>query len=283
MATDFQLSRPAHQFRLGLTDPVPPPKSLSERYRPATLSAMVGQGPAVFRLEAFLEAPYSTAFLFEGPTGVGKTTAALAIAAELGAVEFGGLETIKSGMQDADAVEQVLANLRFTPMLGSGWKVVIVDEADYMSVKAGQVWLSALEDLPARSVIVFTTNRSNRFQDRFLDRCERITFEGDAEMHRRDAVALIAEVWSNEIGRIDPPALADLPGVVDDSGQLSYRRIIRALEPLLAAARHTPRPVAASVASPVSPDLAQKRRNAALKAAATRRARLSLTTTTTGA
>lgn len=103
----FALARPAHQFRLTLADPPLPPKSLTDRYRPRTLGTMVGQGLAVFRLQAFLEAPYSGAFIFEGPTGVGKTTAALALAAELGAVEFGGLEIVKSGTQDAEAVDTV--------------------------------------------------------------------------------------------------------------------------------------------------------------------------------
>lgn len=240
----FTLSRPAHQFRLSLADAPPPPKSLTDRYRPGTLAEMVGQGPTVFRLEAFLEAPYSTAFLFEGPSGVGKTTAALAIAAELGAVEFGGLDTIKSGQQDAEAVEKALDNLRFTPMLGSGWKVVIVDEADYMSVKASQVWLSALEDLPPRSVIIFTTNRADKFQDRFLDRCERFAFSADAAAHGLDVQALVNDVWAKELGRTDAPDAGSLAGIVDDNGLISYRRVIRALEPWIAEARRNPEPVA---------------------------------------
>ena len=84
------------------------------------------------------------------------------LTAPLGAVEFGGLEVVKSGTQDAETVERVLKGLRYTPMCGSGWKVVVCDEADLMSPKAGQLWLSALEDLPPKSVIVFTTNQDRK-------------------------------------------------------------------------------------------------------------------------
>lgn len=237
-------ARRALQGGLRLADPPPAAQPLAEKYRPRSLDEMVGQGCAVFRLQAFLEAPYSTAFLFEGPTGVGKTTAALCLAAELGAVEFGGLDVIKSGSQDADAVLHALNQLRFTPMLGSGWKVLVVDEADYMSPKAAQVWLSALEDLPPRSVIIFTTNNPGKFPDRFLDRCERVAFEDDAAAHAQDAQALADRVWHGETGRRDAPRAADLAGVADGAGRLSYRRVVRALEPLLAAAkagRVTPR------------------------------------------
>src|SRR5436309_3046629 len=104
----FRLAIPTPPPRLPMGDPGPEPLALTEQYRPRTLAEMVGQGAAVWQLQTFLECPHSTAFLFEGPTGNGKTTAALCLAAELGAVEFGGLELIKSGTQDAEAVECAL-------------------------------------------------------------------------------------------------------------------------------------------------------------------------------
>jgi hypothetical protein len=232
----FQLSRPAHQFKLKLADPPKPAQTLTEKYRPRDLASIVGQGEIVFRMEAFLEAPYSSAWLFHGTTGVGKTTVALAIAAELGAVEFGGLEIIRSGIADAEAVESALLGLRYTPMLGSGWKVVIVDEADSMSYKAGQLWLSSLEDLPEKSVVIFTTNSRSKFPDKFLDRCEQLGFADDAEEHKGDAQELVNRVWLAETGGLHgAPNAQYLDGNTDDAGKISYRRVVRALEPLLAA------------------------------------------------
>ena len=235
MNAEFSLKAPATQFKLKLADQPKPAMTLTEKHRPRDLASVVGQGEVTFRMEAFLEAPYSSAWFFDGPTGVGKTTVALAVAAELGAVEFGGLDQIKSGMQDAEAVEKSLNELRYTPMLGSGWKVIIVDEADYMSHKASQLWLSALEDLPAKSVVIFTTNNPAKFPDRFLDRCERITFASIAEEHKGDAQDLVNRVWMAETGSLHgSPHAQDLKNIVDQDGAISYRRVVRALEPLLA-------------------------------------------------
>lgn len=256
-AFPFRLTRPQVQFKLALSEPPKAPVSLTEKYRPRSLSQVVGQGEVLFRLQSFIEAPYSGAFLFVGPTGIGKTTIALALAAELGACEYGGLHVIKSGMQDAEAVESVLRDLRYTPMMGSGWKVVIVDEADYMSVKAAQLWLSSLEELPPRSVIVFTTNHPEKFKDRFVDRCERLDFQFRACEHAGDAQSLADSIWKSETGsRRSSPNVQYLKGVVDENGAISYRRVVRALEPLLAqfkAGRTIETPAPDVLVSPVSP------------------------------
>ena len=88
------------QRSLALGNPPKPAQQLPEKYRPAALADVVGQGEIVFALEAFLEAPHSCAFIFSGPTGVGKTTLARILGSELGAVPYGGLEEIASGMND---------------------------------------------------------------------------------------------------------------------------------------------------------------------------------------
>src|SRR5262249_7688652 len=79
--------------------------SLVDRYRPQTLAEICGQGPAMALLQAFAKAPYPAAFVFAGETGTGKTSAALALARDLGCVpdecEFGGIYTISAGDQTA--------------------------------------------------------------------------------------------------------------------------------------------------------------------------------------
>jgi len=128
--------------------------SLVERYRPRTLVALWGQGQAVRALGRFAENPHSTAFLFEGETGTGKTSAALGLARELGcdvaADEWGGVWQIASGEQTAGAVRETGRRMWLKPAQGSGWKVVIVNEADRMSRPAEMVWLDLLEHLPKK-------------------------------------------------------------------------------------------------------------------------------------
>ena len=107
-------------------------RNLSEKYRPQTLADIVGQSWGVEQLQEYVQAPVPTAFLFEGATGTGKTSAALALAADLGvdlaAGPPGGLHQIASGEQTGQSVRDKMSGLRFYTSSGSGWKVLIVNE-----------------------------------------------------------------------------------------------------------------------------------------------------------
>ena len=73
--------------------------------------------------------------------------------------------------------------------MGSGWRVVVVNECDRMALPAETLWLDALERLPPRTVIVFTTNDPARLSRRFRDRCEQHRFPCAVEpslAHDRD-------------------------------------------------------------------------------------------------
>jgi hypothetical protein len=58
--------------------------SITEKYRPKNLAALRGHARIVAMLKSFTKNPCSKAFLFSGPAGTGKTSAAYAIAGELG-------------------------------------------------------------------------------------------------------------------------------------------------------------------------------------------------------
>jgi hypothetical protein len=184
-----------------------------------------------------LDAPCSQAFLFAGPTGVGKTSAALALANDLGVNKDWGLMEINSGRTDGDAVERALTMLRHACPAGSGWKLVLIDESDLMTPKAAHLWLSALEDLPPKSIVVFTTNRLEFFADRFVDRCETIVFQSDADLLRQDAQSLVNRVWTTETGRTDTPSITEIANLMDKHNQISFRRAVAALDPMIRQAR----------------------------------------------
>lgn len=204
---------------------------LDEKYRPKTLAEVYGQGAIVDRLSEFIDAPCSTAMLFEGPTGVGKTSVAHALARDLG-VEvdwgpYGGWYVISSGNQKADDVRETMRQIGHTPMMGSGWRVVLVDEADMMSPAVRFLWLSQLEDLPPRTLIIFTTNNVKAFEDRFLDRIERFNFQSDGKLLLQDAQTLSDWIWEQETGRKDAPRVD--PKVANADGKISFRRVVMSL------------------------------------------------------
>ncbi len=120
---------------------------------------------------------------------------------------------------------------------GSGWKVLICNEADNMSEKASFLFLDILEHLPKKTVVIFTTNDADKLPRRLRERCERYAFKSQVnEETQKAAQALIAHVWETETGHSNAPQLADLDGWKEDF-QLSYRGVLKALEPCIRAAK----------------------------------------------
>ena len=249
---------------------------LVQQYRPTRLADVRGQAPVLTQLRRYCAAPYPTAFLFHGETGVGKTSTAQALAAELGCVvtqgPLGGVQEIASGEQTGEAVRMLADSLRLVPMLGSGWRVAIINEADYMSASAAQIWLDVLEALPARTVVVFTTNRADRLPARFRDRCEEVAFASTAATLTAPAAALIADIWQ-QAGRTDAPPTVAALDAVDEGGHLSFRRLVQRLQTVLRGGTIAQRPARPTEPTPHAPTVTTSRRSAALKAWTTRRAR----------
>jgi hypothetical protein len=230
------------QRGLVLTAPPAGPIRLTDKYRPRYLTDLVGQGAAVYRLNRFVETPYSEAFLFYGDTGTGKSSAAEALANELGVNRDWAFHHVKSGMMDQDAVEDVVRCMRYA-VPNAGWRLVLADEAEAMSPKAKQLWLSVLEELPQRTVIVFTTNYLAKFEPRFIDRCQSVAFMSDADLLSQDAAVLFGTIWAEEGMPGDPPDVYSLPGVLDRS-TVSFRRVVRALESIQSRDPNAPPPPA---------------------------------------
>jgi replication-associated recombination protein RarA len=113
-----------------------------------------------------------------GPSGVGKTTMAKLIAGTVGADEWATTELDGSSC-DKESVRALERSIGLTTLTasGSGWRVWIVNECHAMSRESIQVWLTLLEKLPARRLVIFTTtqdpkeNLFGEFSDPFAGRC----------------------------------------------------------------------------------------------------------------
>jgi hypothetical protein len=209
---------------------------LTDKYRPRTLAEVLGQPEIVASLQRFVAAPYSCAMLFHGDSGIGKTSAAYALAYDLGCAvdeaELDGVFENPSGSQTAKSVREILDLLRYRPLCGSGWRVLMVNECDRMALPVETIWLDALEHLPANTAVIFTTNEPARLSQRFRNRCEEYAFLGGSDRLKPWIAALARKLWDRE-GKGPPP---DLDGIglptLGDVGSMtaSFRLALQQLQ-----------------------------------------------------
>jgi replication factor C large subunit len=186
-----------------MSDSLPFPEPLAERYRPRHIAEFIGLEKPRKILNAFLARPHSSAWLFVGPPGVGKTTMALAFAEELGALPPFDLHKIPSQKCTVQTVEDTVRLCWYCPHKANGFHVVIVDEADQMSPAAQLSLLSKLDasDPPPNTIWIFTANDTERLEKRFLSRCRTLEF---SSYGMRECLAdFLRLVWKRETGADD--------------------------------------------------------------------------------
>ncbi len=141
---------------------------LYRKYRPRRLRQVVGQERVTRRIEAIIRRRGFDrgAFWLEGPSGTGKTTIAQAVARELGAlrgdpgpVSFTYTE-LDGDRCSVEAVRELDEYVRGAVLWDDRWQVTVVNEAHAMTARAVQAWLTLLEKLPRRWLVIFTTTES---------------------------------------------------------------------------------------------------------------------------
>jgi len=177
------------------------PQSLTEKYRPTRIADFIGLERPKKVLSAFLKRPASGAWLFLGPSGVGKSTMAMALAEELNAE----LHKIPSQKCSAQTIEDTVRRCWYAPMTPGGFHVVLADEADSMSSAAQLQLLSKLDSTdPAPNTIwIFTANDTERLERRFLSRCK--TLEFSSYGMAGEIANYLDKVWHAEGGNGNGP------------------------------------------------------------------------------
>ena len=109
-----------------------------EKYRPQTLEEIHGQEEIVERLSSYIEQDDVPHLLFSGQAGVGKTTAATAIAREIYGDDWRGnfLELNASDQRGIDVVRDRIKGFARSSF-GGDFRIVFLDEADSLCVPPG--------------------------------------------------------------------------------------------------------------------------------------------------
>ena len=112
--------------------------------------------------------------LLTGSAGVGKTTIAKALCEEVGCdyIVINGSE--ETGV---DNIRVKVKNYASSMSLSGGRKVIIIDEADYLSPNAQAALRGSIEETAANCSFIFTCNFKNRIMEAIHSRCSVIEFK----------------------------------------------------------------------------------------------------------
>ena len=188
---------------LGLPDLVEgrPHVKLAEKWRPRKLDEVVGQDLIVAYLKRLVQKPHSTCLLFESADGgCGKTSTALAMANEMGCTDdMSGLTVQPCSELSVDRCRQLFSEtLRYRPFQGNGWRVLILEELDWLNSQVQRFLKVALEtQLPGKCLVVATSNDASKLDGPFRQRFSFWPFQAGAAF-KADCQARLLEIWKCE-------------------------------------------------------------------------------------
>ena len=176
-----------------------------EKYRPNTVDGYVfrdaGQKKQILTWIKDGSIPH---LLLSGSPGIGKTTLAKLLLHELEIPEYDILEMNASRERGISEVRDRITN--FIQMMPFGpFKVVLLDEADYLTPEAQAAMRGVMEEYSNTSRFILTCNHPNKIIPAIHSRCQQMHFASidQTEFTARVATILVEENMEFDLDTLD--------------------------------------------------------------------------------
>jgi DNA polymerase-3 subunit gamma/tau len=202
-------------------------QALYRKWRSQTFGDLIGQEAVVQTLKNALQSGrIAHAYLFCGPRGTGKTSAARLLAKTVNCqnpqngepcneclncreiTENRSMDVIEidaASNRGIDEIRDLRAKVGFNPGTGK-YKVYVLDEAHMLTTDAWNALLKTLEEPPPHVIFVLATTEAHRILPTILSRCQRLDFK---RFSVRDTIKRLQQVAEGESLHLEPGA-ADL-------------------------------------------------------------------------
>lgn len=172
-------------------------QALYRVFRPQRFADMVGQEHVTKTLQsALLQHKISHAYLFSGPRGTGKTSAAKIFAKAVNCEQAPAaepcnecpaclgitngtvpdvLEIDAASNNRVDEIRDIREKVKFAPT-SARYKVYIIDEVHMLSIGAFNALLKTLEEPPKHVIFILATTEPHKIPTTIISRCQRFDF-----------------------------------------------------------------------------------------------------------
>lgn len=184
-----------------------------EQYRPKDVDGYVFRDEAQReQVKQWIKETTIPHLLFSGAAGIGKTTLAKILINALGIDTYDVLEINASRENNVDNVRNNITNFVSTMPFGT-FKIVLLDEADYLSPNAQAALRGVMEEYSQTARFILTCNYPHKIIPALHSRCQGFHIEkvDHTEFTARAATVLVTESVEFDLNVLDSYVKATYP------------------------------------------------------------------------